>query len=271
MKLFEITQDQLSTYISRKEGCKPKKKQGEDDSTCGMEYIFNQREEASLENGVGHVYIYGTLLFDPSPCDLECGNTSYDDIEDDIEQMLELGAQGIVLHVNSGGGEVMGSVEVAELIMNLPVPVVASVEGYGCSACFKLISGCSHIVASKSSVVGNIGSIMVFMDTSAFDKAMGLKYVPFVNDGAIYKSIGHTDTLTQEQISYLQNDINKCGAAFQKFVTDNRNVSPTVFTAQWYSGEEAITVGLIDEIGDEDLATQRCQELILLIPSLMMN
>lgn len=265
-KLFQITQLQLSEYLTRKstlEGCKPKKKAGGDDEEpCGMEYLFNQREEASLENGIGHVYVYGTLLFDPSPCELEMGNTGYDDIEDDIEEMLELGAKGIVLHINSGGGEVMGNTEVAEYIQNLQVPVVASVAGFSCSAAYKIMAGCSYIVATKSSVVGNIGTIMVFLDTSTYDKAMGLKYIPFVNDGAIYKSIGHTDTLTQEQIAYLQNDINRCGANFQQFVLSNRNVSPEVFTSAWYSDVESIAVGLVDEIGNEELATQRCQELI---------
>jgi ClpP class serine protease len=254
MKLFQITEQSIKEY--RKD--KDKAENGMD-----LSFFVNTRREAYLENNIGHVYVCGVLLSNATEIDKALGNTDYKNIMEDIEDLLEDGAKAILLHINSGGGSVMGCIEVAEYISNLPVPVVVHVDSSICmSAAYKLAAGASWIMATKSSEVGNIGTIMVFTDTSRMSQAMGIEYIAFVNDGAVYKSIGHTDTLSEEQVIYLQNQINIAGEEFQAHVLTNREVSPEVFKASWYHGQYAIEAGLVDEIGDEELAEQRCLDLI---------
>jgi ClpP class serine protease len=257
MKIFEVTNSTVSEYVN-----KLAKYENGNGNGYDLSLYFNQRGEKKLENGVGHVYIQGMLLSDATPLDKMTGATDYDDVYDDIEDLLEMGAKVIVLHINSGGGMVTGCIELCEYIESLPVPTISCVKGMAASAAYKIASATSHIISSKSSDVGNIGTIMVFTDTSALTRAMGVQYVTFVNDGAIYKSIGHTDSLTEEQVAYLQTSINKAGSEFQEFVKRNRTVSPEVFTAAWYNGQDAVSVGLIDEIGDYRLAEQRAFEMI---------
>ena len=257
MKLFQVNETAYKQYQKYKD----KSEDGVD-----LSFFVNKREEAYVENGIGHVFIKGMLLSDASEMDEELGNTDYKDIVEDIEEMLEKGATSILLHINSGGGSVMGCIEVAEYIQNLEVPVVVHIDSGICmSAAYKLAAGTSWIIATKSSEVGNIGTIMVFTDTSAITSAMGLQYIVFVNDGAVYKSIGHSDSLTEVQVEYLQKQINAAGDEFKAHVVANRDVSPEVMTAAWFHGEYAVQAGLIDEIGDVELAKRRCVELTSLL------
>lgn len=253
MKLYAISESQLENYLHNRE----RAEQGID-----LSFFVNKRKEAKLENGIGHVHIYGALITDAAPIDKELGNTDYKDIVNDVNEMLSQGAKAILLQVNSGGGSVLGCIEVAEFIQNLPVPVVTYVDGVCASAAYKLASGSTYIVSTKSSINGNIGTISVHLDSSALMERMGLRYVTFVNEGAIYKSTGHADSLTQEQADYLQAGINKAGEEFKAHVLSNRSVLDEVFTAAWYHGQEAVEVGLVDEIGSLETAILRTQELI---------
>lgn len=253
MKIYAISESQLENYLHNRE----RAEQGID-----ISFFVNKRKEAKLENGIGHVHIYGALLPDAAPIDRKLGNTDYKDIVNDVNSMINQGAKAILLEINSGGGAVLGCVEAAEFIQNLSVPVVTHVDGDCASAAYKIASGSTYIVATKSSINGNIGAISVHLDSSAIKERMGLRYVTFVNEGAIYKSTGHTDTLSQEQAEYLQARINKAGEDFQNHVRANRSPSEEVFTAAWYTGQEAVDVGLVDEIGSLETAIQRAQELI---------
>ena len=254
MTLYEITEDTFTKYYNN-----ITKAREDMDLSC----FINQRKPAYIENGIGYVHIYGTLLHDASPMDKQLGNTDYEDIVDDCDDLIEKGARCIVFNTDSGGGMVLGAVEVAEYIQTLPVPTVAFANGLACSAAYKLISGCSYIIATKSSMVGNIGSITVFEDTSAFSQMMGINKIAFVNDGAIYKSIGHLDSLSEEQKAYIQESINLVGSQFQEHVSKNRiNLKPEVFTAATYSGIQAVDSGLIDMVGNEKDVVETALALI---------
>lgn len=253
MKLYHTSQETLKDYT-----------ENIDKARAGFDLsdFVNQRKEAELQGDIGHVYISGILLFNATNIDKQLGATDYKDIVEDIEEMIEQGAKAILLHINSGGGSVMGCVEAAKAIQNCPIPIVSHVEGLACSAAYKLAVGSTYIVATESSLVGNIGTIMVYTDTSALMANMGIARYAFVNDGAIYKSIGQLDGLTQEQADFLQLTINQNGKTFQDHVKANREVAEEVFSAAWYSGENAVNVGLIDEVGSKSLAITRCRELL---------
>lgn len=251
MKLYEATPTGLNSYLSIIERCKIRWENGDwDDET--LTWMFNQRSKPMVQQGIGYVDVYGMLLHDATELDKMTGNTDYDDIIDDVEQVLSEGAEVVVFVFNSPGGEVMGSVEAARYIKNLQVPTVAYCQGTMCSAAYKLASACTYVCSTVTGCVGNIGSISVYLDKSRVYDAMGLRYISFVNERAKYKNIGHGDTsLTPEQEQYLQDQINRTGEQFINIVKENRpNVSDDVFTAAWYDGEGSVTVGLSDATVD---------------------
>jgi capsid assembly protease len=257
MKLFQISKQSLDSYQSSL-----KKTESYDDDDM-FSFYFNQRKPSTLIGSVGHVYIYGMLLSDATQRDKAIGATDYNDVKEDIKALLSQGAELIIFHFNSGGGAVSGCIELAEYIEQLPIPTIASVEGMCASAAYKLASATSYIIATKSSDVGNIGTISVFIDTSIMNAAMGINYIAFTNEGADYKSLGHLDSLTEDQANYLQKIINDAGNDFKEFVLRNRNITnPEVWKAAWFYGQSAIDAGLIDEIGDVETANTRGSEII---------
>jgi ClpP class serine protease len=254
MKLFEIDTETFHTFQNDLR----QSKDGID-----LSEFCNQREDAHIENGIGHVYILGAMMSHAAPIALKLGNTDYADIIRDIETVISQGASSVILNINSGGGTVQGCIEVAEYVQNLPIPIVAYIDGCACSAAYKIACGCTYLVATKSATVGNIGSIVVTTDTLEISKGMGMVHTAFVNEGATLKSAGHLEWLTDDQKKFIQESIDEAGTIFKNHVLSNRpEVDPEVFKAGWYSGQRAIDLGLIDMIGSKQDAIHICENLM---------
>jgi len=254
MKLYEISTQGAADLQARLQQAK----EGLD-----LSYFVNKRPAFRTDaDGVAHVWIYGPLLQDAAPVERDLGATDYAQI---IAELATEGIRGVLLHADSPGGTVSGAIEAAKAIESLSVPCVSFVHGCAASAGLKLVAGSDYIVASPSATVGNIGTIMVWADTSAMLGAMGVELNAITNEGATLKSTGHLASLTDEQLAFLQEGIDQAGADFKAHVAANRpNIDPEVWKAGWYSGERALSLGLIDEIGDERTALARLHELIAL-------
>jgi len=258
MKLFNISQEGLNLYNATKELVKNHSKEDFD-----LSDFINQRQPAKVENDIGFVHIYGTLLRDASPIEKLMGNTDYDDFQNDLAEVVNLGAKAVILITDSGGGHTMGSIEAAEAVSSLSVPVVAYVKGNACSAAYKIISGATYIVATKSAQSGNIGTIMAYVDYTKAHEMMGVELKAITNESGVLKSTGHLDGFTEEQLAFLQESINEAGLSFQTHVFNSRpGLSEEVLKAGWYSSAKAIELGLIDEIGNLDLAILRANQLV---------
>lgn len=254
MTLFEITTEGAATMRARLQQAK---------EGLNLSYFVNKRPAFSMDaDGITHVWVYGPLLQDAAPVERDLRATDYADLAAEIGTE---GARGILLHIDSPGGTVAGCIEVAQLIEAAPVPVVAYVHGTACSAAYKLACGADYIVSSPSAISGNCGTILVYADTSALMEGMGVALHAITNDGATLKSTGHLDSITEEQRQFLQEGINEAGKAFQDHVAANRpGIDPEVWRGGWYSGQKAIDLGLVDELGSVATAAARLHELLTL-------
>jgi len=254
MKILEVNQEQYNLTNSLLE----KAKEGLD-----LSQFVNQRPEPKLENNIGHVWVTGMLINNATPIEKQLGCTCYKDIIEDLEDLVEDGAQAIVLHVNSGGGSCNGAVEAANAVVNCPVPVVAIIDETGCSAAYKIACGATWLMSYPSANVGNIGTILVVEDTSVLYNSMGISFEAFVGEENLLKSAGHLPSLTDDQKVFLQERINEASENFKQHVLASRpDINPEVFKSGWYSGDTALSLGLVDELGNDDLAEQRANELI---------
>lgn len=228
-----------------------------------LEDFFELRPAAAIDgDGIAHIHIHSALV-DSCPAIYEklglC--TRYSTITAETTAAVEAGARGIVYHVDSPGGTVSGCVETAKMIANLPIPTIAHCHGLACSAAYKLAAGCDAIVATESATVGNIGTIMSWMDCSEFWRSNGIEFKAIVSEGADLKSTFHLEP-DEAQVEFLQESINEAGKAFRDHVAAGRaaagaTLSDEVWRAGWYSGKRAGELGLIDDIGDAESARQR--------------
>jgi protease-4 len=205
--------------------------------------------------GTATIHVLGVLGPHLSNVEKSCGNTSYEDITKEIAEAKLLGATRINFIFDSPGGACMGCHEAAEAIAELKnnstIITVAFTEGLMCSAAYYLASGCSAIVATKSAIVGNIGVILPWVDSSGAWEMMGLDFQPITSDGADLKSAMHGPSLSEGQREFLQEGVNRLGEMFREHVKLGRlHLADEVFRAGWYGGTEAQTLGLIDEVGD---------------------
>jgi signal peptide peptidase SppA len=169
-----------------------------------------------------------------------------------ISQMDQL--PPVVLKIDSPGGMVAGLDPVLEQIDRLSEKtlVVASINGMGASAAYRIASKAGSIFASKDSEVGSIGTYWQLLDYSEAFKKAGVESV-LLTTGP-YKGIGTPgEPLTREQREFLQQTVEESNAEFLKDIMAGREMSAeavdSVADGRWWSANKAETFGLIDGVG----------------------
>ena len=235
-KNWEITPSDFTAFKESLESLDLKESEDYED-------YYIARSEMTIDvNGCAMIQIKGTLV-DESPKIYEKLGlvTSYETLKMELKEAF-VNAKMIVLMANSGGGMVTGCIEVAEMIANSPIPIYAYVQGHSASACYKLIAGVDYIVASKSAGIGSIGTMMMMYNYDEEDLLV------ITNEGATLKGMG-LNKLSNEQKSYLQDEVDKMGEKFKEHVEEHREVDSSVYSAGMYVANEAMEMGLIDEVG----------------------
>ncbi len=205
--------------------------------------FFTAREPmAIIEEGIAQINISGGLLDSPPAIHEKTGGTAYKTVIAEIDEAKLAGAKGIFFNVSSGGGSVTGLKETSNAIMSAGLPTMAHCDGVACSAAYYLASSADELASSPSALVGNIGTIMSWQSNS------GLATEVIINDGADLKSTFKGE-LSDTQREFLQNQVNAIGEDFKDHVLNTRDaIDSEVFRAGWYSGEQAVDLGLVDGI-----------------------
>lgn len=206
------------------------------------------------QTGIASIHIFGPLGKGLSKMEQACGATGFEQIRADYSDALAAGARGILLEVDSPGGTVMGTPEIADLVASKPRKTVVYTEDMMASAAYYIGAGADAIVASASSLVGSIGVYIPWMDRSAQYAAAGVKPDPIVNAGGDLKAMGFGGTLTTAQRTHLQEAVDNDFAEFKRHVTTYRALPDSAMRGQVMNGREALGAHLIDQIGDMDTA-----------------
>jgi len=193
------------------------------------------------------------LVNQAPPIHAKLGGTSYEQLIDEINQAMTYNVKGIVFVHNSGGGQVSGNKEVAELIAELPLPTVAYCDIMACSASYKIAVASDSVIASPSAIVGNVGTLLSYVDNSQMMDVMDVKIMTITSEGATWKDTLHRLPLTDEQFEFLQDDINQSGKEFTDFVRKQQpNINEVFVKAGWYKGSRAMELGFVDSLDSLD-------------------
>ncbi len=208
------------------------------------------RQAMTVSEGVARIHITGALTDQAPPIHEITGGTDYRTIRAEIREAQAQGVNEIVYMINSGGGSIQGMQEAAFDIEHSGIPSTAYVDGMAASAAYYLATSASEgIVSSPSSMSGNIGAIMSWMDATNALTGQGVQSIAITNDGADLKSIGKGE-LTETQTQFLQGMVDEMGQDFRAQVERTRpNIDAEVYRAGWYQGEKALALGLIDQVG----------------------
>jgi protease-4 len=162
--------------------------------------------------------------------------------------------KGVLLIVNSPGGAVSPSVEIAYAIKRLKEvkPVVVYAQGTIASGSYYASIWADEIIANPGSMVGSIGVIMEGANLSELMSKIGIK-TQSVQAGK-YKKVGTPDRKwTEFEINELNKVIQGTYNMFTKDVADARgldyNKRDLYANAHIFTAKQAKDVGLIDKIG----------------------
>lgn len=211
--------------------------------------IFGEQlETMKIEKGVAVIPIKGSIVKGASLFEKSCGAVSHEDIHSDLDEAVAAGVRSIVLDMNTPGGMVMGTPEVAKKIAGMRgkgIDVFAWTDELIGSAGYFMAAGAREIYAAPSAMVGSVGTVWEWYNVVEALKARGIKYNIFTS-GA-FKGMGHPATeLTDQQRLWIQTEVNRSAEAFKDHIRAYRNVDEEAMQGQVFDGDQAVGVGLID-------------------------
>ena len=213
--------------------------------------LFGQRRKFQIDqNGIAHVDVMG-ITGNLSPMEKECGMTDYGDLIDEFEKARD--SSGLMLTINSPGGQTAGNIEAAEAFANFNGPKAVHIRELGASAGYKIAAGADYIVADKSAIVGSVGTILAYVDRSANWEAKGFK-ADYITSGPL-KAAGAPPSLDSEERTHLQQTVDDYASQFHNHVRRFRSVNEEeVFKAGAYVAPRAKSLNLVDAVGSYESA-----------------
>lgn len=183
---------------------------------------------------------------------------SYEDILDRVDAACAASTPGIILCVDSPGGELAGAFEAARAIRERAATagktLVTFVEGDACSAGYALACAGSDIVVAPTATLGSIGILAPRIDVTAMDDALGMRF-DFITSGA-RKTDGNPHTsMSKDEFAAHQTRIADCAQLFFALVAEMRGLSVEAVAglqAGVLIGASAVDEGLADRTGTFD-------------------
>ena len=163
--------------------------------------------------------------------------------------------RAVVLRVESPGGGVTPSQEIYRELTRLreKKPVIASLGGVAASGGYYIASACSTIVANPGTITGSIGVIMETVNVQGLLEKLGVKGV--VIKAGTYKDLGSPlrDMSPEERriLGTLLDDVHRqfIAAVATGRHMDEAKIQPLA-DGRVYSGEQALRLGLVDQLGN---------------------
>jgi protease-4 len=186
--------------------------------------------------------------------------------------MDDAGAQAMILVINSPGGSPVQAGLIHEEILRLKKkhnkPVYAVVEESCASAAYYIAAGSDAIFVNKASIVGSIG---VLMDGFGFTGLMDRLGVErrLMTGGENKGFLDPFSPQTDKQRQFAQAMLNQIHQQFIEVVKTGRGKrlkdSPEVFSGLFWTGQQAIDIGLADHLGSVDSVARdvvKAEELV---------
>lgn len=219
-------------------------------AALGVVFAASDFAPYGLKDGVAVVDICGPLCYAPSPgCFL-----TYGFLEATICAALECGdCRGVVLRINSPGGDVAGTFETARAIRaaadSAGKPLIAFAIASCHSAAYALAAACDQIIVADTGSCGSVGVISQLIDETARDSAMGIKVTTITTGDRKADGNPHVP-ITPGAIEAVSASISALGQVFFGWVESRRpGAMPAASDAKVAVGAAAVAAGLADAVG----------------------
>ena len=208
----------------------------------------------SIAERTAMIPISGSLSYEKTWMGALCGMTSYQQLVEDVEEMLELGAKTIVLDQNSGGGECFGCFETANTIKQrcsaAGAKLIAYVDGMSASASYALSCVADEVIMNPMSEAGSIGVLVRLTNPNEAQKKAGYE-VTYITSADSKVPFDGKGKFKQDFLEDIQAKVDKLHTEFVSHVATHRNISAESINgmqAKVFDADKALELGLADKV-----------------------
>ena len=222
-----------------------------------------------IADGLATISIKGPLVNSDSPYLRYYGVTGYPEIREALVAAVnDQEVKTVLLDVESGGGQVSGCADTADLIRAVhKVKGVTTFSDTMASAAYWL--GCSggKVYSGRASLVGSIGVIATFTEYSKANEKEGVT-VTVIRSGKYKALANQNEPLTAEAKAQIQALTDATYEVFVDHVAEMRGrtyeyTDKTMADGQEFIGQAAVDAGLIDGITTFDAVVGGLKKKIL--------
>lgn len=174
--------------------------------------------------------------------------------------------KAIVVRIDSPGGAVGASEEIFEAIKeaNQKKPVICSMASIAASGGLYAAMGCPKIVANKGTLTGSIGVIMMSPNVQELIERFGI-FMTVVKSGEFKDTGSPFRKVTEADKAVLQVMVDSAYSQFVETIATARHLDTAnvkkFADGRVFTGEQALELGLIDEIGNLSHAAELALKL----------
>lgn len=174
--------------------------------------------------------------------------------------------KAIVVRINSPGGAIAPSQEIYSALRRIDKPTVASLDSVAASGGYYIAAGCDRIVSNPGSITGSIGVILQWFDMKELVRWAKLK-PETITSGALKDAGSPFREMTEGERQYFQTIVAQLHSQFVRDVALGRKEKMTqeevtrIADGRIFTGEQALTLKLVDELGSIDDAVRAAGKL----------
>lgn len=230
---------------------------GKDKIITIQDYTKNYYKEENLESSNNVVYVIpleGDII--ESETEVFAGEENIN-VAETLEK-LNIAKENdkikaVVLRINSPGGSALTSDIIAEKIKELASekPVYVSMSSVAASGGYYISANADKIFVDRNTITGSIGVVSILPDFSKLITDNGVN-IEKISEGE-YSDLYSSDTFTEKKYNKIYNSNLKVYDDFLNVVSKARKIDKeklkTIAEGRIWTGEEAVEIGLADEIG----------------------
>lgn len=176
--------------------------------------------------------------------------------------------KAVILEIDSPGGAVVPTDQMHENIEEFKEetgkPVVVSMGQTAASGGYYISTAADRIVANKSTLTGSLGVIFEYLNFTEAAEKYGIQQ-EVVKSGP-FKDIGSsTREPTKEELEILQSYVDESYDGFVKVIVEGRGLPEEevrdLADGRVYSGTQAESLGLVDDLGGLERAAEIADDL----------
>ena len=174
--------------------------------------------------------------------------------------------RGVLLDISSGGGEVVASTDLYLAIKRLDQvkPVFASIGSMGASGAYMAAIGARRVYAYPESTVGSIGVVFAHVALRDLARRLGIS-IELLHEGVHKDAYQGYRPLTDEERTKLRAVTRESYDQFVELVARERkrpvDEIRTLATGEFWTGTQAVKLGLVDAVGDREIAVEELARL----------